>query len=251
MQKIELIKETVLPYSCCVISVIFQESLFNFETSHIFCTGLLYYFSIKTFQAKIWPGCCLHSKPANRHFPLRWILSPSARGVGIHLIIVMVLLEICYTARKGVWIFWAIVLFCTDRACFFAHPSAVTLFQLLQFPCQRPWKSLALLSVTVLDRWRFEVRGSRVGSRRKTPSLKVRCVSWAMRPKCEGVSIGYWFFWVFCEQGWSIGFLFPCLFFCWTYQNPSILLWSSAFKEGSIHLSGGNKTSKVSLRILK
>lgn len=70
----------------------------------------------------------------------------------------------------------------TGRA-FFAHHSAVMLFQLLQFPCQCLWKSLALLSLfySTGPDWLFKVCGGRLGSWRKMLTLKVRCVSWAMR----------------------------------------------------------------------
>lgn len=70
----------------------------------------------------------------------------------------------------------------TEHA-FFAHHSAVMLFQLLQLPCQCLWQSLAMPSLfysTVPD-WLVNVCDSRQGSRRKMHSLKVRCISWDMR----------------------------------------------------------------------
>lgn len=112
--------------------------------------------------------------------------------------------------------------------------------------CQCLWKSLALLSlsVTALDQ---------IGCLKSVIAdweAGEGCFLWRWDAYlgpwgniCEWVYIGYCFLWVFYEQDdWNICLLFPCLFFHQTYQNLSILLSSSAFKEGL--LSGGNKKSK-------
>lgn len=186
MQKIKLIKETFLPYSCCVISVILCESLFNFETSHIFCTWLLYYCSTKTFQAKIWPGCHLHSKHANRRFHLqrarcRWVLSPSywwkPEGVGVRLIIVHDFTGNLLHNWKGNLDFLSHCPVPYWQNMLFLH---IILQWCLSVSLEISSFALSLCYSTGPD-WLFKVCVSRLGSRRRMLSLKVRCISWAMR----------------------------------------------------------------------
>lgn len=96
----------------------------------------------------------------------------------------MLSLEICYTSRKGIWVFGVIVPFCVDSACFFSSSfcSDAVAASAVPWSVSLEISSLALsLFYSPGPHWLFKVCDSRVGSRRKMLSLKVRCIPWAMR----------------------------------------------------------------------
>lgn len=137
----------------------------------------------------------------------------------------------------------------TEHA-FLAHYFAVMLFQHLQFCCQRLWKSLALFSLfhSTGPEWLFKVWGGRLRGRRKVLSVEARCTFWAVR---EHMRLSLWLLVLVRLMNKTEAFAFFFLAYFSTELIRLHLLWSSAFKEGLILLSGGNKKAKVSLRTLK